>query len=170
MRRLKEDLKDAKGRRLFPDRHTHTVTFCLNHDEYALYKSVTAYINEFIPQQTGQRRSSAALTRTVLQRRLVSSACAIHESIQRRTKKQERLLKELEQQAQKVRQYANDSKLAALKRCLGEAQFLELKDGWGKLLVFTEHRDTLNYVRNHLKRWGYTTCEIHGGLTTSSVY
>ncbi len=47
---------------------------------YVLWQVGTAYINQFIPQQTGQRRSSAALTRTVLQRRLVSSTCAIHES------------------------------------------------------------------------------------------
>ena len=25
-------------KRLFPDRHTNTVTFCLNNDEYTLYK------------------------------------------------------------------------------------------------------------------------------------
>jgi len=224
LRRLKEDLKDANGKRLFPDRHTNTVTFCLNDDEYTLYKSVTAYINEFIPQQTGQRRSSAALTRTVLQRRLVSSTCAIHESVKRRLKKQEDLLEELEglspaqrgkrlailqgrlpdaeqdeddlddtvrdqlvdeytaaleieqlhaeisalkelvEQARRVRENANDSKLAALKKCLGEAQFLGLKDGRGKLLIFTEHRDTLGYVRDHLERWGFSTCEIHGGM------
>ena len=224
LRRLKEDLRDVNGKRLFPDRHTKTVTFYLNSDEYTLYKSVTAYINEFIPQQTGQRRSSAALTRTVLQRRLVSSTCAIHESIKRRLKKQEELLeelegltptqrakrlavlqgqlpdaeqdeddldevvrdqltdeytaaleleqlraeistlKELEEQARRVRENAYDSKLAALEKCLGEAQFIELKDGRGKLLVFTEHRDTLGHIRGHLERWGYSTCEIHGGM------
>ncbi|RLC12746.1 MAG: hypothetical protein DRH43_00775 [Deltaproteobacteria bacterium] len=257
LRRLKEDLKDLNGKRLFPDRHTKTVTFCLNSEEYALYKAVTAYINEFIPQHlpaapgsgtaqagTGQRRSSAALTRTVLQRRLVSSTCAIHESLKRRQKKQQDFLEELEglspeqrarrlaalqgrlpdaeqeeddldetsrdqlvdeytaaleleqlraeiaalkelvEQAHKVRENANDSKLGALKKCLGpacaagdaagrEAQFLELKDlsacnaqagGRGKLLLFTEHRDTLGYVHEHLQRWGYSTCEIHGGM------
>jgi SNF2 family DNA or RNA helicase len=224
LRRLKEDLRDANGKRLFPDRHAKTVAFTLNNDEYALYKSVTAYINEFIPQQTGQRRSSAALTRTVLQRRLVSSTCAIHESVKRRLKKQEYLLEELEgltpaqrakrlsalqgrlpdaeqdeddlddtlrdqlvdeytaaleleqlraeisalnelgEQARHVRENGNDSKLAALRKCLGEAQFLELKDGRGKLLIFTEHRDTLGYVRDHLERWGFSTCEIHGGM------
>jgi SNF2 family DNA or RNA helicase len=224
LRRLKEDLKDLSGNRLFPDRHARTVTFRLNSEEYALYKSVTAYINEFIPQQTGQRRSSAALTRTVLQRRLVSSTCAIHESLKRRLKKQQDLLDELEglspaqrakrlaalqgrlpdaeqddddlddevrdqlvdeytaaleleqlraeiaalkelvEQARRVRELASDSKLAALKKCLGEAQFVELKDGRGKLLLFTEHRATLGYVREHLGRWGLTTCEIHGGM------
>jgi superfamily II DNA or RNA helicase len=224
LRRLKEDLKDLKGRRLFPDRHAKTVTFRLTTEEYSLYKSVTAYINEFIPQQTGQRRSSAALTRTVLQRRLVSSPCAIHESLKRRLKKQHDLLDELEglspadrtkrlaaiqgrlpdaeqdeddlddeirdrlvdeytaaleleqlraeiaalkelvERARRVREQANDSKLAALKQCLGEAEFLALKDGRGKLLLFTEHRDTMTYVRQHLECWGYTTCEIHGGM------
>jgi len=224
LRRLKEDLRDANGKRLFPDRHAHTVTFHLNNDEYYLYKSVTAYINEFIPQQTGQRRTSAALTRTVLQRRLVSSTCAIHESLKRRLKKQEDLLEELQrltpaqrakrlaalqgqlpdveqdeddlddavrdqladeytaaleleqlraevsalkelvEQARQVRENASDSKLASLKKCLGEAQFLELRDGRGKLLIFTEHRDTLGYIRNHLERWGYSTCEIQGGM------
>lgn len=224
LRRLKEDLRDLDGRRLFPDRHAHTVTFCLNSEEYALYKAVTAYINEFIPQRTGQRRSSAALTRTVLQRRLASSTCAIHESLKRRLRKQQDLFEELEalsptqrarrlaaiqgclvdteqeeddlddaardqlvdeytaaleleqlraeiaalkdlvEQARRVREQANDSKLAALKKCLGEAQFLELKDGRGKLLIFTEHRDTLTYVWEHLEKWGYSTCEIHGGM------
>ena len=61
LRRLKEDLKDMDGQRLFPDRHAVTVPFTLNADEFALYKSVTAYINEYIPQQQGQRRTSAAL-------------------------------------------------------------------------------------------------------------
>ena len=96
LRRLKEDLKDMNGQRLFPDRHAVTVPFTLNAEEFALYKAVTAYINEFIPQQQGQRKTSAALARTVLQRRLASSACAIHESLKRRLQKQHDLLEELE--------------------------------------------------------------------------
>jgi superfamily II DNA or RNA helicase len=224
LRRLKEDLRDLDGKRLFPDRHAITVAFSLNSEEFTLYKAVTAYINEFMPQQSGQRRSSAALARTVLQRRLASSACAIHESLKRRLQKQENLLKELEglsprdrakrltalqgrlpdaeqeeddlddeardqlldeytaaleldqlgreivelkviaEQARRVRESAGDSKLAALKKCLGEAQFAELKDGRGKLLIFTEHRDTLNYLKENLAKWNYTTCEIHGGM------
>lgn len=224
LRRLKEDLKDMNGQRLFPDRHAVTVPFTLNADEFALYKAVTAYINQFIPQQQGSRKTSAALARTVLQRRLASSACAIHESLKRRLEKQRKLLEELEslppaqrsrklaqlqgrvidaeqdeddlddadkdvlidefsaaveldqlrseiaalkdlaEQARRVREAAADSKLKALKECLARATFAELKDGRGKLLLFTEHRDTLNYVKEHLGRWGYTTCEIHGGM------
>jgi superfamily II DNA or RNA helicase len=224
LRRLKEDLKDMDGQRLFPDRHAVTVPFTLNSEEFELYKAVTAYINEFIPQQQGQRRTSAALARTVLQRRLASSACAIHESLKRRLIKQQTLLDELEslspaqrarrlaalqgrladseqeeddlddsdrdllvdeytaaveldqlrteiaalkdlvEKAKRVREAASDSKLKSLKLSLSRAQFDELKDGRGKLLIFTEHRDTLNYVQEHLIKWGFKTCEIHGGM------
>jgi SNF2 family DNA or RNA helicase len=96
LRRLKEDLKDLNGRRLFPDRCAHTVTFRLNREEYDLYKAVSAYINEFLPQATGRQKHSVALTRTVFQRRLASSTRAIHESLQRRLQKQRELLEELE--------------------------------------------------------------------------
>src|SRR5262249_55516917 len=96
LRRLKEDLRDLDGHRLFPDRHAHTVTFKLNRDEYDLYKAVTAYINEFLPQASWRRQASVALARTVLQRRLASSTMAIHESIRRRLERQQELLKELE--------------------------------------------------------------------------
>ena len=52
-------------------------------------------------------------------------------------------LKELTERARQVRENAPDSKLAALRECLTRAQFAELQDGRGKLLIFTEHRDTL---------------------------
>ena len=225
LRRLKEDLKDLNGDRLFPDRHAHTVAFRLNREEYDLYKAVTAYINEFLPQSSGRKKQSVALARTVFQRRLVSSTKAIYESIRRRLDRQQELLQELEDlppaqrarrlaqlqgrlpdaeqeeddlddaardqltneftaaveldqlraeiaalqellaQARRVRDHAADSKLAALRECLAKAEFHELSDGRGKLLVFTEHRDSLTYLREHLDQWGYSTCEIHGGMT-----
>jgi SNF2 family DNA or RNA helicase len=224
LRRLKEDLRDLNGNRLFPDRHAHTVTFELNHEEFNLYKAVTAYINEFLPQASGKKRNSVALARTVFQRRLASSTRAIHESLLRRLKKLEELLEELESlsppqrakrlaqihgrsgdveqdeddlddsardqlldettvaveldqlrteilalkelvaRAARVREHAADSKLGALKDCLTKAEFRELTDGRGRLLIFTEHRDTLVHVREHLELWGYSTCEIHGGM------
>jgi len=228
LRRLKEDLKDIHGHRLFPDRHAHTVTFRLNRDEYDLYKAVTAFINQFLPQASGCRKASVALARTVLQRRLAGSTYAICESIRRRLERQEDLLKELSElsprqfaprlaqlegrlidteqeeddlddeakdrlvgeataaveldqlraeiaalrdlhtQAHRVRDHASDSKLAALKECLEKAEFHELSDGRGRLLVFTEHRDTLTYLCEHLERWGYSTCRIHGGMNPHS--
>jgi SNF2 family DNA or RNA helicase len=224
LRRLKEDLQDIHGRRLFPDRFAHTVTFKLNREEYDLYKAATAFINQFLPQATGHKKASVALARTVFQRRLASSIFAICESLRRRLERQESLLKELEDlppaqrarrlaqlqgyfpdaeqdeddlddeirdrladevtaaveldqlraeiaalrdllaQARRVRERAADSKLAALRDCLERAQFSELHDGRGKLLIFTEHRDTLIYLCEHLEQWGYSICEIHGGM------
>ena len=226
LRRLKEDLKDMEGRRLFPDRFAHTVTFRLNREEYDLYKAVTAYINEFLPQASGSKKQSVALARTVFQRRLASSTMAIYLSLNRRIGKQKDLLQELEslspaQRAKRLAQLQGrlsdgeqeeddlddsqrdlladettsaleldqlraeiaalaeiaarasrlkdkgpeaDSKLAALQACLKKAEFHELKDGRGKLLLFTEHRDTMTYLRDHLDKWGYSTCEIHGGM------
>jgi Helicase conserved C-terminal domain/Domain of unknown function (DUF3883) len=73
-------------------------------------------------------------------------------------------LQDLLAEAKRVRDHANDSKLAAMRECLERAEFRELADGRGKLLIFTEHRDTLNYLRDNLERWGFTTCQIHGGM------
>src|SRR5581483_1725685 len=33
-----------------------------------------------------------------------------------------------------------------------------------KILVFTEHRDTLTYLTQKLREWGYSVCNIHGGM------
>ena len=33
-----------------------------------------------------------------------------------------------------------------------------------KILVFTEHRDTLTYLTRRLKEQGYSVCNIHGGM------
>ena len=224
LRRLKEDLKDMRGQRLFPDRHVNTVRFDLTPNEYAIYKAVTAYINEFLPQTSGRRRYSVALARTVFQRRLASSTHAIDQSLRRRYRKLDGLLHELESlpsvqrtkrivemQGQlpdteqdeddldesardsliddatsaaeldqlrmeltelgklvgrvgSVRKAGRDSKLVALRECLRRSEFSELNGGSGKLLVFTEHRDTLDYLREHLEAWGYSTCQIHGGM------
>lgn len=224
IRRLKEDLKDMEGKRLFPDRHANTVTFLLNREEYDLYKAVTAYLNEFLGQAAGRKKQSVALARTVFQRRLASSTGAIYESMKRRLEKQHNLLEELEdlspaqrarrlaqiqgrlmdseideddlddeardilvdeftmameldqlrmeiaalkeltERARRVKEHAPDSKLAALEECLNFSEFSALKDGRGKLIIFTEHRDTLNHLREHLEKWGYSTCEIHGGM------
>ncbi len=226
LRRLKEDLKDLNGRRLFPDRFAHTVAFRLNREEYDLYKAVTAYINEFLPQASGKKKHSVALARTVFQRRLASSTMAIYESLVRRLDKQKQLLADLEAlppalRSKRLAQLQGhlpdaeqdeddldevqldllvdettssveldqirteiaalsevvarakrlkdkgpeaDSKLGALQACLKKAEFHELKDGRGKLLIFTEHRDTLKHLKTHIEAWGYSTCEIHGGM------
>ncbi|MFL5587415.1 MAG: helicase-related protein, partial [Ktedonobacteraceae bacterium] len=228
LRRIKEELRDREGNPLFTKRHAHTVPFTLTFTEKRLYDHVTQYINRFLPyQQGGTRRSSVALARTVLQRRLASSLNAIHRSLERRATHFKNILQELERmptrehekilqkyrllassdfddeesesddlderqdeamesfpvalrvdqlrdevraleslvlEAAAVMSSGEESKLKALRACMEDTQFHELTDGRGKLLIFTEHRDTLEYLRRHLQQWGYTTCEIHGGM------
>lgn len=72
-------------------------------------------------------------------------------------------LRQLVVQARQVEEIGNERKLAALLSCLDRAEFADLQDGRGKLLIFTEHRDTLDYLRERLKN-RYTCTEIHGGL------
>jgi superfamily II DNA or RNA helicase len=225
-RRIKEELKDFDGRRLFTERRAITQPFELSAPEKQLYDDVTAYINEYLPRQArGRRGSSVALARTVLQRRLASSLGAIEATLAARRRRFQELVEELERlpaerQEERLRELRliepvdeesesddadeavedqlafqvtaverigdlrgeiarlgelveqtkaiprdEEAKLAALKRCLERAEFAELKDGRGKLLVFTEYRATQDYLVEHLERWGYTTCVIHGGMS-----
>jgi len=52
-----------------------------------------------------------------------------------------------------------ESKLTELKSVIDAEQ---LKDKEQKLLIFTESRDTLNYLIEKLKDWGFSTTQIHG--------
>jgi superfamily II DNA or RNA helicase len=72
-------------------------------------------------------------------------------------------LRRLAAEAQRVAGLGEERKLVALRECLAGAEFVELRDGRGKLLIFTEHRDTLAYLERNLTRWGYSVCTIHGG-------
>ncbi|MEJ7792957.1 MAG: helicase-related protein [Gaiellaceae bacterium] len=227
LRRMKEDMRDFEGRRLFTERHARTQPFKLVGAEYELYDEVTRYINDFLPRVTGKRKHVFALTRIVFQRRLASSLAAITSSLGRRHKRLGDMLAELDalpetERAKKLEHFrlievsiddemesddetdeeqellidsaivaetidrlreevdelnrlvklardtmavGTEAKLDALKSCLARAEFAELKDGRGKLLIFTEHKDTLAHLVTNLEAWGYTTTTIHGGLS-----
>jgi len=72
-------------------------------------------------------------------------------------------LRGLVAQAEEVIAAGEEAKLSALRGCLARSELAELKDGRGKLLIFTEHRDTLHYLERYLTEWGYSVCTIHGG-------
>ena len=72
-------------------------------------------------------------------------------------------LRRLTVEAKRVMDLGEERKLGALRSCLQRAELAEVRDGRGKLLIFTEHRDTLAYLVGHLTEWGYSTCFIHGG-------
>lgn len=52
-------------------------------------------------------------------------------------------------------------KLRHLKTALAE---LDRQYPGAKILIFTESRDTLDYLEDSLRRWGYSVCSIHGGM------
>ena len=73
--------------------------------------------------------------------------------------------------ARKLEHREVESKLAKLKDLLNEHGFLD--DPNKKLLVFTEHKDSLDYLAGDgqdgrplgkLREWGLTTTQIHGGM------
>ncbi len=222
IRRIKEEMRDLDGKKLFLPRKTWTESVKLSQDEYELYVAVTAYINHFFGRRAGRRKQSAALTRTVFQRRLASSLRAIRVSLERRHERLSRLVDELRdlpphqrlarlaeleglaadpeqdiddvdaidvggddlvlaerfeelveevealwplvEQARRTEQRGDERKLEKLIQCLGRAELSNVDRGSDKLIIFTEARDTLDYLRENLERLGYTCCEIHGGM------
>ncbi len=55
-----------------------------------------------------------------------------------------------------------ESKLAQLKETIFEAGVFS--DPKMKLLIFTEHKDTLDYLVAKLRNWGLSVTQIHGGM------
>ncbi|MCY3849340.1 MAG: helicase-related protein [Acidimicrobiaceae bacterium] len=91
MRRIvKENLRTFEGRRLFPERHAHSLNFELSPREAELYEAVTNYVSTGMNralrmQEGGDRRGlMVGFALAGLQRRLASSPAAIHHSLRRR--------------------------------------------------------------------------------------
>ena len=71
-------------------------------------------------------------------------------------------LESLAQRAWEVEEAAGEAKLDKLKTILQEEGFFDNPEQ--RLLIFTEFRDTLNYLLDRLKFWGFSTGQIHGGM------
>lgn len=71
-------------------------------------------------------------------------------------------LKKLIDQAILLEQREVETKLQRLKEVITEHGIF--KDASMKLLIFTEHKDTLDYLIEKLNEWGLTTTQIHGGM------
>jgi len=59
-----------------------------------------------------------------------------------------------------------EAKLSRLKELLNEQGFFDHPDQ--RLLLFTEFRETLDYLLGHLKEWGFRVGCIHGGMKPGS--
>ena len=71
-------------------------------------------------------------------------------------------LKRLAAQAQGVESCGVEAKLSRLKNLLQQEGFFDQSDK--RLLIFTEFKDTLDYLMNCLKNWGFRVGCIHGGM------
>lgn len=78
--------------------------------------------------------------------------------------KEIKIIEDLIQQAKNIIQKEEEIKLRELKKALEDLsqKYPERKDK--KILVFTESRDTLEYLEKKIRDWGYTINTIHGGM------
>ncbi len=75
-------------------------------------------------------------------------------------------LESLAEQAQHVEDSGVEAKLSRLKDLLHREGFFDSPDQ--RLLLFTEFKDTLDYLVERLKSWGFRVGFIHGGMKPGS--
>jgi superfamily II DNA or RNA helicase len=77
-----------------------------------------------------------------------------------------RQLRSLADQARVVEEAGGEAKLSKLKALLQQEGFFDHPDK--RLLLFTEFKDTLDYLVDRLKSWGFRVGCIHGGMKSGS--
>ena len=75
-------------------------------------------------------------------------------------------LRDLAKQARSVEDSGAEAKLSKLRSTLEEQGFFN--DDAKQLLIFTEYRDTLNYLLERLRTWGFQADCIHGSMKPGS--
>ncbi|TVR84790.1 MAG: DUF3883 domain-containing protein [Rhodospirillales bacterium] len=75
-------------------------------------------------------------------------------------------LRRLAAQAQLVEEAGTEAKLSKFKELLQKEGFFDHPDQ--RLLLFTEFKDTLDYLVDRLKSWGFRVGCIHGGMKSGS--
>ena len=218
IRRLKEDLRDFKGRPIFTRRYSKTVKFSLSRKEKELYNELSKYvISQYNKALQIDKKRNIAFALLILQRRMASSTYALLKSLERRKEKLSNLFKEpklikenvnyiddeeigdyeeercWEQEnnwetlsiaenkeelkeeintlnilIEKAREIINEEqevKLKELKKAINEG-FKKIREIQGneKILIFTESKDTMEYLVNKIESWGYSVSYIHGGM------
>jgi DNA or RNA helicases of superfamily II len=74
-------------------------------------------------------------------------------------------IKNLIKKTKEIMEKEEETKLRELKKALEEGlKTIEEKGGNRKILIFTESRDTLEYLQRKVREWGYSVCTIHGGM------
>lgn len=221
IRRMKDDLKDFDGKPLFLPRHVDTVKFRLSDREKILYNKLSTYVKEQYNKAlsrtsnsfNNKRKRNIAFALLILQRRFASSIYALWRSLERRKKRLEDLLNDIEKQrersfefdfeevedlseeerwkeeelwetlsvAENIQELKKEisiiddllNKAKDIIQCEEEVKIRQLKDTLEglnkeypneKILIFTESRDTLEYLEKKIRSWGYSVNTIHGAM------
>jgi superfamily II DNA or RNA helicase len=75
-------------------------------------------------------------------------------------------LRQLAEQAQMVEDAGTEAKLSKLKELMEKEGFFDHPEQ--RLLLFTEFKDTLDYLVERLRAWGFRVGTIHGGMKSGS--
>lgn len=70
-------------------------------------------------------------------------------------------LAQLIRQARELEKSQTETKLVQLKKLMDRLSLLGTDE---KLLIFTESRDTMEYLAENLRQWGYSVATLHGGM------
>jgi superfamily II DNA/RNA helicase len=111
--------------------------------------------DEFEEMEESERERLEELLEAVT---LARNAEQVHEEI--------RELQRLAEQAQQVKDSGTEAKLSRLQSLLHQEGFF--RDPDKRLLIFTEFKDTLDYLLGCLTNWGFRVGCIHGGMKPGS--
>jgi len=211
IRRLKEEIIDFKGKKIFPHREKpYTVTVDYTQEERDFYDAVGYYVNKYYRKAEERRKTTAVLALYILHRRIASSLFAGLESLKKRKKRllepyvefeaekaEEDYLDAIDQMDDEGREGAEEVILGSTASVggevdeeineidelieLGERLLEENKDSKinellglldnirkelpeDKIIVFTEFKDTLFYLKKVLETKFFIN-EIHGGMS-----
>lgn len=73
-------------------------------------------------------------------------------------------IKTLDQLIQRAKTIINDNHEVKLRHLREAIQDLDAEYPGAQILIFTESRDTLDYLEKRIQHWGYSVCTIHGGM------
>jgi SNF2 family DNA or RNA helicase len=84
IRRLKDEMYEADGSPMFPEKNIQTLPVSFTEEEQQLYDDITEYITEHYNLATEEENDAAGFAMVLYQKRLVSSIHAIRKSLKNR--------------------------------------------------------------------------------------
>jgi len=211
IRRLKEEIRDFKGKKIFPHRERpYTVNVDYTQEERDFYDAVGYYVNKYYRKADERKKTTAILALYILHRRVASSLYAGVESLKKRKKRllepyiefeaeksEEDYLNAIDQMDDEGREIAEEIILGSTASIgeeieeeineidelieLGEQLIKKNKDSKrngllellkklrkeqpeDKIIIFTEFKDTLFYLKKVLETKFFVN-KIHGGMS-----